>query len=564
MSIPSVSIKSILFSDGSKIELSKNDIVVLVGPNNCGKSVALMNVYNKASNSVNPGLVIKEIELAKEGSDEELITWIKQVSTIESENTLDPIYSRMGGRASENQLKSSWNNIQNGLGSLFPFFVYHLSTESRLQAANAATNIPQKDPPSHPIHYLLYDDDIEKLVSSYFKQAFGQDLIVHRNAGGSVPLHCGDRPVPKEGEDRVSKNYLKDVEKLVTLHTQGDGMRSFVGVLLHSLIVDHSTILIDEPEAFLHPPQARLIGKMLVAEAPESRQLFVATHSGDLIRGLLDASSTRVRIIRIQRDENINYVKQLDNSGIEEIWGDPLLRHSNILDGLFHEKVIVCESDSDCRFYSSVMDAIFENTDNISKPDFMFTHCGGKDRIPIVLHALRRLGVPVKVITDFDVLNNESLLKELYSILLGDWDQVKTYWVTVRNSIESKKTENSAKEIIKEITNVLEDIEENVFPTNEKTKIIEIMKKSSPWSIAKTLGKNYVPNGEPTQAYNNLVNEFKKRGLFIVEVGELERFVKSVGQHGTKWVNKVLEKDLANDNELSTARDFVNEIVSSN
>src|SRR3954452_10968168 len=44
------------------------------------------------------------------------------------------------------------------------------------------------------------------------------------------------------------------------LEKEGDGMRSFVGILLHVLLSNDMISLVDAPEAFLHPPQARLIG----------------------------------------------------------------------------------------------------------------------------------------------------------------------------------------------------------------------------------------------------------------------------------------------------------------
>jgi hypothetical protein len=39
-------------------------------------------------------------------------------------------------------------------------------------------------------------------------------------------------------------------------------------------------------------------------------------------------------------------------------------------------------------------------------------------------------------------------------------------------------------------------------------------------------------------------------GLHVVEVGELEGFVRTVGGHGPRWVNEVLKRDLASDPEL--------------
>ena len=45
-------------------------------------------------------------------------------------------------------------------------------------------------------------------------------------------------------------------------------------------------------------------------------------------------------------------------------------------------------------------------------------------------------------------------------------------------------------------------------------------------------------------------------------VGELECFYKLDTNHGTKWVNNVLESvDLKNDAELDLARNFVREIL---
>ena len=113
--------------------------------------------------------------------------------------------------------------------------------------------------------------------------------------------------------------------------------------------------LIDEPEAFLHPPQARLIGKMLAKNNPNERQLFISTHSEDFLQGLLDADNKNVKIIRINRMKSINYMSVLQNSEIKLFWSNPLLRYSKILNGLFHEKVIVCESDYDCMFYNAVI-----------------------------------------------------------------------------------------------------------------------------------------------------------------------------------------------------------------
>ncbi|MDO9580582.1 MAG: AAA family ATPase, partial [Bacteroidales bacterium] len=370
------------FSNGSVINFDKNDITIFVGPNNAGKSAALKDIYSLSRNIKHKGKVIKRLEIDQEGTEEDLINHLEKISRKVINNNPLPAYRGIGFHINENSAKSYWRDVRsNGLNELTPVFIDILNTEARLTAANPAPNIAlTRDALSNPIHYLQIDDGIEKQFSDYFKQSFDLDLIVHRNAGSQVPLHVGEKPIPGPGEDRISINYLKQLETLPLLHEQGDGMRSYVGVLLNSFMSHNSVLLIDEPEAFLHPPQARLLGKMLARDLPKERQLFLATHSGDFLRGLLDANIQNIKIVRIQRDGEINNVSLLNQQDINTLWSDPLLRYSNVLEGLFHSKVIIAESDADCRFYSAILDTLTDGEGEIST-DILFTHCGGKHRI---------------------------------------------------------------------------------------------------------------------------------------------------------------------------------------
>jgi hypothetical protein len=353
------------------------------------------------------------------------------------------------------------------------------------------------------------------------------------------------------------------------LEAEGDGMRAFVGVLLYSTVVDYSVVLIDEPEAFLHPPQARLLARMLVQKKKHDSQLFIATHSTDVLRGLLDASRGEVRVVRLRRRgeiNDINVTRQLDTEGVRKLWADPLLRYSNVLDGLFHEKVVVCEGDADCRFYEAIAVTVAEK-EGAPPPDAMFVHCGGKQRMATVVKALRAVGVPVAAVADFDLLNNERPLRDLVEVLGGEWSAVESDWRRTKSAVDGKKPGFGAAELIKEIRAVLESVseQEQEFPREAREQIQKLLRSSTPWSTAKEQGKSFVPRDEPTQACNRLLERFSSLGLFVVEIGKLEGFVRSIGREGPRWVNKVLEsKDLANDPELRPAREFVAKIMSFN
>lgn len=555
-------ISKLKFSDDTTIEFEKDDIIVFVGPNNAGKSASLKEAARFLNTKSDRGKVLKDITFEKEGDETELLKYLQFNSTKHFRGNPQPYYQGFGFDIYEPNAKNYWVNYKNGVSELSPLFVNILTTEQRIQAANPATNIKLTTQPiTHPIHYLQKDDSLENRFSEYFRQAFGTDLILHRNAGSEVPLYVGDKPVPKSGEDRVSSSYLEELEKLDLLHEQGDGMRSFVGVLLNAFISNHSVLFIDEPEAFLHPPQARLLGKMLAKDLPSARQLLLATHSEDFLKGLLDANIHKLKIIRIQRDGSVNKVSLLTSSDIDSIWNDSLLRHSNVLNGLFHSKVLICESDSDCRFFSAVLSAQFDKTGTIA-PDILFIHCGGKHRIPTAIKALKKLNVPIKVVADFDVLNDTNPLKEIFEDLDGNWSDVEKDWKIVKREIEQKRPEFLTSDLKQDIENVFTSTTERIFPKEKINEIQRALRKASAWSEAKEVGKAYIPSGIATQAFERIQVKFKEKGFLILEVGELESFVKSVGNHGPKWVSEVLMKDLLVDPELEISRQFVKQFLS--
>jgi hypothetical protein len=217
---------------------------------------------------------------------------------------------------------------------------------------------------------------------------------------------------------------------------------------------------------------------------------------------------------------------------------------------------VICESDSDCRFFSAILSAEFEGTSQIA-PDILFIHCGGKHRIPTAIKALKKLNVPIKVVSDFDVLNDTNPFKDIFEDLGGTWTDIENDWRLVKMEIERKRPEFLTEDVKKEIEGVLNSTSDRIFPKAKINEIHRTLKKASAWSEAKEVGKAYIPSGNATQAYERIQVMLKEHGLLVVEVGELESFVKSIGNHGPKWVTEVLNKDLKSDTELEAARQFV-------
>ena len=303
------------------------------------------------------------------------------------------------------------------------------------------------------------------------------------------------------------------------------------------------TYLIDEPESFLHPPQAKIMGQIIGQTLKNDQQAFISTHSEDIIKGLLDICPDRIKIIRITRDakkESINHFSILDNIRFCNVWNDPLLKYSNIMSSLFHKAVVLCESDSDCKMYSIIEGHIKQMEGKYSET--LFIHCGGKDRMAKIVTALRALNVKVKLIVDIDVLNNKDTIKGIVEAFGIVWETISRDYTAIAASIRNgtKGVERKTAQAL--IYKTLAASNAPVLSQEEIKTIQSALKTHEKWDEIKKFGRAAIPNGDATRAYKNIEETLHEHGIYIVPVGELECFVKEVGGHGPSWVNSVLEK----------------------
>lgn len=518
---PGVFIKKIIFNDSTELSLLQNSIIVFTGANNCGKSQVLKDVENGLNtfNDSSP-IVIKKCEYCFKGSLLE-DSFIREHFVVDKNGHYKVLETNTTFHT--DTLSYNWKNrtLDN---ELYRLFVLRLSTELRLTSSNNL--IRNSNATKSPIYKLYNNDTLAQKISDYFHQAFGVDLVVNRNDMMTVPLHIGQAPDKTAFTLKERDEYYNKVEKLPTLQEQGDGMRSFASILLDTFTSEYSITLIDEPEAFLHPPQARLLGKMLAENNPNNRQLLISTHSEDFLQGLLDSANLNVTVFRINREGSVNKMSYLKNKEIKKLWGNPLLRYSNILSGLFHDKVIVCESDNDCLFYQAVLNAIYEFKNEIS-PNILFTHCGGKTRIKDVVSALKAVKVPVVAICDFDLINATQNLKPIIESFGLEWNG--------------------------ELSANMKIIYDNMNAKNQTGQ--------NSWAEIKKIGKTGFTGSAPA-AYDRVEAICKNAGLFVVPVGEMECFDKTVNKEKKDWVYHVLENyNLGSEVKLEEARKFVQAVV---
>lgn len=533
-------ISKITFNNGEEIEIKKDDIVVFVGPNNAGKSQSLKDIYNLSS-SKQPTIVVSDIAVTKYTMPISPI--LEKISKVTNNPSLK-VYQFLESSIGFTNVSEQEFAHEPAFGSFRNFFVAYLDTSARLTICWPPQSIKRDDVRKHPIHCAAYDSQYRKWLSDNFKKAFNIEITPNTQFGAAVPLcigepvNFGDRKF--EDEQARQEAYAAILDTYKQVQDQGDGIKSFTGVLLYLMLGHYCTYIIDEPESFLHPPQARIMGQIIGQTLTDDQQAFISTHSEDIIQGLLETSQDRIKIVRIMRGDDVNTFSILDNEKIKEVWGDPLLKYSNILSGLFYKSVVLCESDADCKMYSIIEGHIKQLEGKYSET--LFIHCGGKHRMAKIATALRILNVDIKLIPDIDVMNEEKIFRAIVEAFGIDWNIIKADYNTVVCNLHSPKEKinrESAKNAILQILNGAKNAE---LSAKEIERIGNEIRTISKWDNIKKMGIPAIPPGDPTNSFKKIERILRENGIYIVPVGELECFIKEVGGHGPEWVNRVLEK----------------------
>jgi hypothetical protein len=349
---------------------------------------------------------------------------------------------------------------------------------------------------------------------------------------------------------------VKKLNSVPTLTDQGDGIRSFFNVLV-SLVVGPATIrLIDEPEAFLHPPQARFLGTLIERERNKDDIVVISTHSGDLVRGLAENTSSDIQFVRLMRSANkTRYTAHVATSeSIRSTFSDPIVSATNLLDGLFHDAVVLCESDADCIFYRAIW--LANRSTFEGKLDLMFVPCGGKQNIQRAARALRAISVPCHAVCDIDILNDSVVVTQLLKSLGHDTSPPPQLAQLQKQVKELKATAATYEGALAATTAIL-DGKSGVLSKNDQEAIVATTKQDSGWSQLKRAGIAALPGGEATSVATTTIKWMRDHQIHVLDCGELESFNKDVGLHGPQWASQTITEDLTCAEKFGKAINFV-------
>jgi putative ATPase len=531
--IPSVVIKEILFNDGNRLKFKSDDIVLLVGANNVGKSRTLKDLKDDLDCKSESKVLVKEISYKKMGFSESQLRDYFDRNYIKSSNGGYEVI--IGENDRRHFADYVFANIGNGeifFSALFSF----LSTEDRLSLTRPIQLSILPDTKNLYIYQKLeksysYITKLNDALDSGFQNAIE---VFEDNENGRITkkYKIGRTEDILKAIEYDSRKKIEELKKFEDLNDQGDGIRNAVAILASLIVNEHSLFLIDEPEAFLHPPQARILGKNIV-QLSKNKQIFVSTHNIDFIKGALEGDSSRVKIIKIDRYGNENKFNLVDNKSISKISSDKNLKYTNLLDGLFYNQIVLCENESDCKFYSAILESIdlniYQNT--------LFCAVGGKEQFKKIVPLLKALNIKYKIIADIDMISDIESLKQLTNSVTTDcYNEIR---VKHKNFLDNFKKETNPKVKTQEEkkTEIIQQFSEDRYmPERVAKKIKLILRDESNLKILKNRGKQAIPEGQCVELFDQINDFLKKNNIFIVECGEIERFVPDVCGHGNTWV----------------------------
>lgn len=396
----------------------------------------------------------------------------------------------------QGQSQKSLANIMLSLVHVF------LDGQSRLNILNSqgAGNIFI---PTNIMSFLINDkkarDKFDKICFDYFKQKIYFDIFSQM---GNINPILSNKAILRDKEFslleyRDAFNSNQDAE---LLSTASDGKKSFLGLIASIIIPDNKIIFIDEPEAFLHPNLAENLGRELAINAKANqKQVFVATHSPRFLMGCIK-SGVDINIIRLSYENRMSKAVMLGNDEIKSITTDSLLRSAKTLEGLFYQNVVIVEGDADRVFYEEINERLLQENRGIE--NCLFINAQNKQTIHRIITPLKKMGIKVAAIVDFDLIKDSG----------DNWTNIVNVFglQALSTGLGQTKGELASKRKTKE-------------------KIIDFVNRL---------------DDDEKQQKNMIIKTLAENGLFLVPVGELEGWLTSLEASQTdksSWVIKMFE-----------------------
>ena len=525
-------IKEIILEFGSKgksekLKLNPGSVTVFVGPNNSGKSLLLREIetFCNLGQKTNNLKILHKITF-QSFDDDKLKEDIKSMEISSKQNEMIPQNMIKYGRFNATkgfiqfinnpQSLCDWKNsphAQHGFISCYvSMYVSSFGGKERFNLVKPVSFFDLKSHPPNSLSCLFQDNGKRAKVRSLIHKAFGKYFVIDPTNMKNLEIRLSNVEPVSENIERGWTDKSKEFHKKAKPITEfSDGVQAFTGLIMTAVAGEEKIILLDEPEAFLHPPLVSVLGEELsILMSKKEGNLFIATHSPFFIMGCLQ-SGVNMSIVRLTYDETTYpTAKLLKPNQVAKLFKNPLLRSIGVLQALFHPAVIVTEGDTDRAFYNEINQRLLAQDKPEGISDALFLNAQNKQTIWDIVSPLRNMGIPTVGIVDIDFIKDGGQQFRRALIASGVPDAMRNSLCSTRSSLY------------------------NFFKTVEH-KNNKNMKKDG--------GISLLQEDEQEMA-DDFFNTLANYGIFVVLGGEIESWLKNLdcAGHGPNWLIQVFNK----------------------
>ena len=361
-------------------------VTIIVGPNNSGNSLFVreLGVYLLEPGNRSDNRIVADVEyvpMSPEDVRALLGTWQEHpVGRNTTEQEFHFSNPGVAGSGVSIQVRASELQSAEAIERLIPRFVVsytlRLDGASRLSILARTESHPLAQPPQNILMALLKDDERRKQVREQSARAFGLYFVIDVTDLKYVRARMSER-APASEERGIDERSLAFHSAAEPLDNFSDGVRAYLGIFAAAICTEYRILLIDEPEAFLHPPLQRDLGSQLARMVHARGGLLVAaTHSADLLMGCVQAG-VPVNVVRLTYDRGTATARMLKSSDLLPLTRDPWMRSAKFLTAVFHRGAVVCEGDMDRVFYEEIAYRL-GNVNDLKPADTLFLNGNGK------------------------------------------------------------------------------------------------------------------------------------------------------------------------------------------
>jgi len=493
-------------------------VTVFVGPNNSGKSRVLQEIERYCRSGTKDANALLLADLQFSGLDLPKATQsIERLRQPPNQGEAQSIgHILVGSRYGRNQVPLSeiTELVQlpsKNVSAFCQWYLTHytliLDGRSRINLVNQQGAGDLQRPPESSFQVLFRDDTKRHEVRRIVFEAFGRSFVLDPTHLGYLRIRLSDRAPRDDMEERgIHADAVRFHAASQLIDEASDGVKAFTGIVTEVMAGDPSVILVDEPEAFLHPSLATKLGQEVARAALSAdKRVFASTHSPQFVMGCIQ-SGAPVNIVRLTYRGGAATARVLPSAEILELMRHPLLRSTGVLSGLFYEFVVVTESDADRAFYQEVNERLLLHKPELGIPNCLFLNAQNKQTVQTLLRPLRKLGIPAAGIVDVDVLKDGG-----------------SVWTNLLSSSDVPHLSHGS------LATMRAAIKASMDATGKD------MKRDGGLQILQPADR---------QAAEDLLAQLRLYGIFVVPGGELESWMKKLGAtgHGPSWLIDMFQK----------------------